>query len=323
MHQLKEYMKKNIFLRSKETILCCSIACMITAVFSSCGSKKYTITSIGENLSALTKVTETEDDCFSPFGGDNGKNLYFASGGFYSNIFKKDNAFSSSMNERTSGNNRNFAPTYCELIDKVAFSGKLEGSTLADIYMMNNSQGKALTQITNTPDAEECYPCFSPDGKFIVYDKRPANLGNLACEIWLKNISTGENILLGKGRMPSFSPDGKNIVYVKYSADAEYTSLWTMNIEGDNQVQITDSKLGAVWHPRFSPDGEMIVFDCFKKQKKDVDLYIINKDGNNLTQLTINKSYDGQPYWSSDGYIYFASDRGGKDGHYQIWRFKW
>lgn len=31
---------------------------------------------------------------------------------------------------------------------------------------------------------------------------------------------------------------------------------------------------------------------------------MIDVDGNNLTQLTINKSYDGQPYWTTDGYIY-------------------
>lgn len=50
---------------------------------------------------------------------------------------------------------------------------------------------------------------------------------------------------------------------------------------------------------------------------------MIDVDGNNLTQLTINKSYDGQPYWTTDGYIYFVSDRGNNVGNYQIWRFKY
>jgi len=307
-------------------ILLLGLPCVIIVLLvCGCGTKKWGITSAGENLSALTKVTDSEEDCFTPFGGDNGKDLFFSvsEGSFYSNIYKKDNPFSGSMNQKTSGKNENTSPTYCDSIDKIAFSGKLEGAGLKDIYMMNNTQGKALSQVTNTPDADEDYPCFSPDGKFLVYEKRPENLRETGSEIWLRNIESGENIMLGKGRMPSFSPDGKSIVFVKYTADASYTCLWIMGIDGDNQIQVTDAKFGKVGHPRISPDGKRIVFDCSKKkQKKDYDLYIIDKDGNNLTQLTINKSYDGQPYWTKDGNIYFTSDRGGKIGHYQIWRFK-
>ena len=54
-----------------------------------------------------------------------------------------------------------------------------------------------------------------------------------------------------------------------------------------------------------------------------VDLYVIDSSGSAPTQLTINESYDGQPYWADDGNIYFTSDRGGRDKHYQIWRFQY
>ena len=60
-----------------------------------------------------------------------------------------------------------------------------------------------------------------------------------------------------------------------------------------------------------------------KKDKNDADLYVVDTDGNNLVQLTVNKSYDGQPYWTTDGFIYFVSDRGNDPGNYQIWRFKY
>lgn len=59
-----------------------------------------------------------------------------------------------------------------------------------------------------------------------------------------------------------------------------------------------------------------------RKTKKDPDIYIVNVDGDNLTQLTKNKSNDMEPYWTTDGYLYFSSDRGNKKGNYQIWRFK-
>lgn len=95
---------------------------------------------------------------------------------------------------------------------------------------------------------------------------------------------------------------------VKYSSDAKSTSIWIMNIDGSEQVQLTDAKKGFALNPRWSPDGTRLVFQSSKKDKKDADLYVIDVDGNNLTQLTINKSYDGQPYWTTDGYIYFVSD---------------
>ncbi len=47
----------------------------------------------------------------------------------------------------------------------------------------------------------------------------------------------------------------------------------------------------------------------------------MNSDGTGLMQLTTNESDDLTPFWSKDGYIYISSDRGGKKGHFNIWRF--
>lgn len=310
----------------------------MAAILASCGGTQFAITSSGENLSTLTKVTDNEEPCISPYGGDNGKDLFFAAreNNRYYNIYKKDNPFSSAMSQKTSGKNFNISPAYNAETDRIAFRCQLEGASTSDIYMMNNNQGKALSQITESNNAYEDNPCFSADGKYLVYDKttntyykKVSGWGFFSSvlivqnsEIWMRNLETGENILLGSGVQPAFSPDGKSIVYVKYSSDAKSCSIWTMNTDGGNQVQVTDAKKGYAFHPRFSPDGKKIVFDCYKKDKKDNDIYIIDVDGNNLTQVTINKSYDGQPYWTTDGYIYFVSDRGGKSGNRQIWRFK-
>ena len=109
---------------------------------------------------------------------------------------------------------------------------------------------------------------------------------------------------------------------MKYSADAKSCSIWIMDIDGTNQVQVTDAKKGYAYNPCWSPDGDKIVFQATKKGKSDSDLYVIDVDGNNLTQLTINQSQDMMPYWTNDNHIYFTSDRGNTKGNYQIWRFK-
>ena len=281
----------------------------------------------GENLTSLTQITDMEDICEFPFGGNNGSNLFFSvtdKRGLSRNIYKRDIPTSGSVIQKTAGKNDNRHPSYCAATNMLVFAGKQEGAFSSDIYMMDASQSNALTQITNTPDASEYFPCISSDGQFIVYQKFSAYRSNLKdCEIWIKNLQTGENIMLSKGRMPSFSPDGNEITFMKYAADGESSCIWIMKRDGSNQQQLTDAKLGMVDNPCFSPDGRYIVFVCSKKGKKDADLYVIDRNGNNLSQLTVNKSYDGGPYWANDGNIYFSSDRGGRAGHYQIWRFKY
>lgn len=308
---------------------------------SSCGGTKFAITTGDESLTALTQITDNEEPCITPFGGDNGKDLFFAAreNKKYYNIYKKDNPFASAMVQKTSGKNLNYAPTYNAATDKIAFRCQNEGSTTSDIYTMSGTKGKALTQITESSNAFENNPCFSSDGKILVYDKQSytnytrANIGSFfgfgastliveSSEVWVKNLETGESMLIGNGYQPCISPDNTKIAYVKYSSDAKSCSIWVMNMDGSNQVQLTDAKKGYAYNPRWSPDGKRIVFQSTKKDKKDPDIYIVNIEGDQLTQLTKNKSYDMTPYWTTDGYMYFVSDRGNKKGNYQIWRFK-
>lgn len=316
---------------------------MVTVSSSLYAKKKLEITTSGESLSALTQVSDNEEPCICPFGGDNGKDLFFAvreNKKFY-NIYKKDNAFSSAMIQKTSGKNFNYSPTYCPATDKIAFRCQLEGSFASDIFTMSNTKGKALGQVTESSNAYEDNPCFSKDGNILLFDRAQYTYYKKMTfasflfgfgastvvvensDIWMKNLVTGESTLLGNGYQPTFSPDGKQIAFVRYSSDAKSCSIWVMDADGSNQIQITDAKKGYAYNPRWSPDGTRLIFQAAKKDKKDFDLYVIDIDGNNLVQLTLNTSQDCQPYWTSDGYIYFASDRGNDPGNYQIWRFKY
>lgn len=317
----------------KKNFLKWSAIMTVAVVFISC-STQYAITETGENLSALTKVTESSEPCISPYGGDNGKNLFYAARekrGYY-NIYKKDDAFSTAVSQKTSGKNFNSSPAYNAATDKIAFRGQLEGSLRPDIFAFNNTKGNALLKLTETDDESEENPCFSPDGKYLVYNKTSfyamvtakgsSTVNFYKREIWMKNLENGENMLLTTGIQPSFSPDGKKIVFSK-ETDFLGSNIWIMDTDGGNQIQVTHSERSAyATCPRFSPDGKKIVFVYKKRDKKDCDIYTIDVDGNNLTQLTINKSFDSEPYWTTDDYIYFTSDRGDKKGKYQIWRFK-
>lgn len=299
---------------------------------SGCASK-FVVSTRDENLSALTKVTDADQPCITPFGGDDGQDLFYAGceKGKYYNIYRKANAFSNSSAQLTTGDNYNYAPSYSKILNKLAFRCHNDGNRTSDIYLMNPSSGKAMTQLTESGDAYESNPDFSSDGKWVVYDKQMVSSISKGLrsstiveksEIWLQNLETGESILLGRGYQPSFSPDDSTILYVKYSPEGKSCDIWTMDIEGGSQTRITDTKKGYAHDPRWSPDGSKIVFALIKKDKRDSDIYVIDKNGQNLSQLTKNKSNDSQPYWTNDGYIYFTSDRGSSKGKYQIWRFK-
>lgn len=284
----------------------------------------YEIQTDGELLTALTKVTENPN-CGYPFGGDDNGILFFtyvADGKGNCNIYKKESPMANSMVQMT-GMDNTYNPAYSKAADKIAF--RMNG----DIYTMPVSKGKALTQITSTSDYGEYHPCFSPDGKFIIYDRVSQTYSNGSykyytenSEIWIKNLQTGENMLLGKGYEPSFSADGKKIVYSKFGSSM--SSIWIMDVDGENQCKITDNNtIKYAYLPRFSPDGKNILFYAEDKKDGNVDLYVIPVDGGDLMRLTMNKSWDGEAYWSTDGYIYFASDRGGTAKKYNIWRFKY
>lgn len=319
----------------KKKIIMLAYIAAISQSFHSCGGDDKVITvpepvsyvalAPGENLLSPTRVHETENNCEFPFGGDGGKNLFFIikekSTGFR-NVYRKDQPLNLSVSQLTGGHCFHSAPSYCAVLQKVAFAGRLNEATLADIYLVNSIKGGALTQVTNTPDYEEDYPCFSKDGKVIVYQKRLRTASVKNTEIWLKNLQTNETTQLELGCHPTISPDGRKIAFIKYSNDNYVTCLFVVNIDGTNLTQLTDAGFGIVSRPCFSPDGGKIVFECSRPHKEDYDIYSIDINGNNLEQLTINNSYDGEPYWSNDGFIYFTSDRGGKAKHYQIWRFK-
>ena len=149
------------------------VALLASVALSAAAKKKLAITMTGENLATLTQVTDNQEPCLDPYGGDNGAALFFTvrENGKYYNIYKKDNPFSAAMSQKTSGKNYNRTPCFNPATGKLAFSCKQDGASSADIYTMFDSKGKALSQITESTDAYEEYPSFNKEGNLLVYDK--------------------------------------------------------------------------------------------------------------------------------------------------------
>ena len=315
----------------------------ILFLFTSCVSTSYLMTSEGESFDALSKITDSDKPCINPNGGDNSANLVFSSrsdNGSY-NIYLKDNVLSKAMIQKTEGDNFNLSPSFCQTNEKIAF--QYFDKSNFDIYYIEAFKGKAISQVTYT-DENEYNPSWSNDGKIIVFEKgsppklyikvtkattKAALYSGVTVtknQIWLKNLETGELKMLGEGSFPVISPNGSKIAFIKYDLNkqktAETGTLWVMSIDGDSPKQLTNNQVGYASRPNWNPEGDKLVFHLTKKNKKDADIYTIDLDGENLKQHTTNQSSDFSPYWSTDNFIYFSSDRGSKKGNYQIWRFK-
>ncbi len=290
------------------------------------GSKQFLITSNSENLTVLTKITDSENskglNASGGYGYD-GVLLTLQQRNGYRNIYKKDDPLSPSMSEITSGDGYNESAVMCLATDRIVYK-KAGVTSSADIYMLPATNVSAMIPITETSGYNEFNPSISKNGHLIVYQRAPFGIGELysETEIWMKNVHTNENMLLGKGIQPMISPDGTKIVYVRYEGNDE-THIWVMNINGSAAQQLTGSKKEFALNPCWSQDGKYIVFQCSTEQKKDIDLYVMKADGTGLRQLTTNDSFDGHPYWGTNDMIYFTSDRGSKANDYQIWRFNY
>jgi len=112
-------------------------------------------------------------------------------------------------------------------------------ATMDELYRVN-VDGSGLAFVTNTADYHEGDARPSPDGRWLVFTRKPkgAEGGN---NVWLMDLMAGEERQLtssfGTCRSPVWSPDGIHIAFMSdVDGDAE---LYVMRADGTEIVQIT------------------------------------------------------------------------------------
>ena len=113
---------------------------------------------------------------------------------------------------------------------------------------------------------------------------------------------------LGDGG-PAVSPDGRQVLTMRAflpidaNGNATNVSIFKMNIDGSNAIQITFPAAGTEEDhaPRWSPDGRQIVFQRLVLGTGSSAIYIATSDGSELHALTGPGVDAGDPDWSSDG----------------------
>ena len=131
------------------------------------------------------------------------------------------------------------------------------------------------------------------------------------------------------GIFPQWNPDparSKIVFQRARERGSRLFSIWTVDYIGGEALhptEIVSAANAAVMHPAWSPDGKRIVFIAVIEpnlqqadRPQQSDVWVVNLDGTNKTNLTNGKFLNLYPVWSSDGTVYFLSDRSGTDN---IW----
>jgi TolB protein len=174
-----------------------------------------------------------------------------------------------------------------------------------------NTDGSGQVQLYDQAAVDQ--PCFSPDGKQIVFSVAPSplassHIGLISIDDMaftaLTNTSgsvpdaypiNGSKLLtICQDKSPFFSLDGRQIVFVS-TRDGK-SQIYAMNRDGSRLSRLSDGR-GPDMSPIFTPDGSRIVFVSLRDYREDgryqyplknlhEEIYIMNANGTGQKRLT-------------------------------------
>jgi Tol biopolymer transport system component len=181
-----------------------------------------------------------------------------------------------------------------------------------------NVDGTDLKRI-NDKGADAC-SYYNPNGKSLLWTSTRDNLdmveGNYSdpqnypqgAEIYSSDLNGGNVKRLTNNKNYdaecTISPDGHKILFGRQIDGM--MDLWTMNLDGTDQKQITftpDWQEGGAF---FMPDNKTIITRAWKKSEqglksKSMQLFTLNEDGSNIKQITTEEGTHWAPCPCPDG----------------------
>jgi len=282
----------------------------LAVILSSCGSTKEVNTKLsGPQVTAsakeLVRITDDAVAEFQPSLSPDGKKLLYVirddanvSNAKWSLRLKNDvmlPGFTPLIGQKTS------APSWIN--DQGDFMFTFHASS--PIIATSNTQRLGITYVgQNAYGDYDNDAMISPNGEKIVLTT--SLQGDRS--ICLVNRNGSSFTVLSEGINPKWHPIEQKILYSKLSGD--YFQLFELDLETYQSTQITTGE-SHYSSGSYSPDGKHVTFIA-NKDGKYGHLFVMKRNGRSVTQLTSGDSNETQPFWGTDGYIYFASTAGAK-----------
>lgn len=152
----------------------------------------------------------------------------------------------------------------------VIFYGSAYGS--ADVYKIRPTGGEPI-RLTWDRREREFFGTVSPDGQWIAYNhnaspgswRRRGYEGSSNADVWIARfttpISEPRRITTNPSQdfHPAFSRDGKRLYYV--SDRKGQVNIWSMDLAGGNQRQLTQHTTDGVRIPNYQPNADKLVYE--------------------------------------------------------------
>jgi Tol biopolymer transport system component len=178
---------------------------------------------------------------------------------------------------------------------KIVYS-LLAGVDDYDIYTMNADGTGKQALVTGTTN--DVWPGFSPDGKYIVFERFIGSPANQKSKICTYSISDHTVVDLTDGsnldEMPFYSPDGK---YVIFKRGTSTTNIYKMDLSTSSLTSLTSNSI-VNDAPSYSYEGTKIAWIVSSSGMSSAEIWLMNSDGTNKTQLTNNSAADFNPTFS-------------------------
>jgi len=197
----------------------------------------------------------------------------------------------------------------------VVYSSNVGGQK--DIYLQGVG-GQTPINLTRDSPVDDDEPAFSPDGERIAFRSEREGGGLFVMG------RTGEGVrrVTHTGFNPAWSPDGKEISFAE-----ENVQLMPMNWEGESALGVVHLETGQLRRlgirdavqPSWSPGGRWIACVGRLGNLRQMGLWTIPAAGGEPMSVTRGPATDWSPFWSRNGFLYFASDRGGS---MNLWRVR-
>lgn len=222
---------------------------------------------------ATSSSLEVRKDGSIPGPWDQGLIILAAQQAGHSHIFAYQ-PFAEPFIRLTSGDWDDIHPAISPNGSLMAFSSNRSG--FWDLYLMSLASGE-VSRLTDTPEFEGS-PSFSPDGRWLVYERYLTKEESGDLELYIQAIEGDEEPIRltedpAADFSPSWSPLGRQIAFVSNRSGENEIWLADLDKVDERFINLSQSSRSVESHPSWSPDGIYLAWSSKSEDGVDAIQY--------------------------------------------------